>query len=1387
MRVVAVPQRTLRCGKGQVAVARVTLERFRMIPLTTRLTDEEVLALLPHVEEVSLSEGEALFEQGDPAVYVYYVEQGMVAEVQRVPISPDPVAPQRATGVQPGAQQSEGDLAQPSAQGATGVQPGAQQAEGDLAQPSARGSPGPPPTTKEVVQRYAGQGEYLGRYALVTGQPFRISTVAEVDSVLLAIPLRYMQPILFAHDDWRTWFFRSDVATRLRAVPLFMDLDDWDLYRLADATVVTEHAAGAIIFEPGDEADCLYIVDRGQVIEPLPPPNAPREEWPRYFGPGNFFGQFGLQQGKGRLTTTRARLATRLFCISEHTIKQLLAGRTDEILQELARVDLPGRLRTIPRFSSLTREHLHLLSGYVCLEYHRPGDIVARQGEPATSLMMMIEGEAVVRLQFGRGQPRTVTHFKAHRRGSRADASEGNYFGAHALLEEELRGATVEVTRSSVWLTLHRDDFERFMQETGLSAADLDRGSAPDLDLPYKVHQHWLVPVSRILPLALLFYLVLELVVSDLLGEGLVTVGFVLLVGLAVAMLYFFVNWLDNTLEVTTWSVIHTKRNLLFKLEWAEIPLRQIDRVDVSSNSVSRWFGAGDLAIKAARGEVKGDTEGAREPGAETYQIDFKMAPSADSVQDLVQRAIFEEVWATDFRLPLPAKIRRHWLLAAFLILPLIFLCYLLLDQVMSGALGGGSVVVALVFFAGSVATICYLFVYWLDDALEVTPHNLIRTRRNPNARLERKEIPLHQVQGASASTKHPLFGAGTLTIDLPPRMEQICLTMIPSPDSVRDLILKAVSEEGTTGADGSLLAKIRQHWLVAVSRILPLMLLFYLLLDLLVRGVLGGWLVAFGVMLLVGIVVAVPYLFFHWLDDTLEVTARSLIRSRRKLDAKLERVEIPLTRVQGASASSERRLFGSGTLTIDLTPRKEQISLAMIPSPPSARDLILTAAASEEAQTGAPAPSPEGEVLLPYKVRRHWVVPVLSLVPLGTIIFLIVLTMGTGVLGSLTLPLGILGLVMFGSWALYSFVDWMNDAYEVTTRAVIHTENKLLVSAQRYEIPLQQIQNVTVRVGVIGRYLGFGNIAIDTAAQRGQIAFTTIPRPAYVQQLIQKAATQARSGMTVQRQESIRQQIEDQLYPERLKPDMPGSIQIPPEEPPEEERRRFRRFRDLRGWFPRFEIREDGQVIWRKHWINLLQRTGFQFLLFLLSIYLVMAFALASFTVSLGAAAILLPPVAWIGFHGWLFLVILFLSALAALWFLYQYVDWRNDVYIVTDDEVIDVERELVMFPFFFWYNESRKQASLTKVQYVDLKIPNPLAMILNYGNVIVQTAGAEGTLDFLWVSNPRNVHAEILRRVAAFEERERERQYQERWADMPRWFETYRDVIDQTGQSKT
>lgn len=847
-------------------VAGITLERFQKIPLTKKLADEQVRALLPRVEEIQLPKNKVLFQRGTPAPSVYFVETGQVAEVE----------------------------------------------EDDAGQ--------------WIVHRHAGQGEYLGRYALVTGQPFRVSAIAEEDSTLLAIPLRHLQPLLFAHDDWRSWFFRTDVAARLRAVPLLMDLSDWDIYRLADAVEVHEYAAGETVFRAGDDADSFYIVDRGQVLETSPPSVQPQEGWPRYFAAGNFFGHYRLRDHQKRQATAIARLPTRLFRIPGQTLEVLLADRADELVADEERVNVRERLQGVSLFARLADPQLRLLTGYACLEYHRPGDIVARQGEPATSLMILDEGEAVVRLQTGRGQPRTVTHMKAYGRRVAPVAETGkpeeNYFGAHALLADEMRGATVEATQPSVWIVLKHDDFWDFMADARLAPEDLQQ-------------------------------------------------------------------------------------------------------------------------------------------------------------------------------------------------------------------------------------------------------------------------------------------------------------------------------------------------------------------------------------------------------------------------------------------------------------------------TPPV------------EAQLGAPPPPSQDDLPLPYKVRRHWIIPVTWILPLAVIMFLIVLLIAADVLSelpagprSVLMWVGILVLVAIAFWTLYRFVDWWNDTYEVTSRAVIHTEKKLFFSEERYEIPLQQIQNVNIVVSILGRQLGYGNVSIDTAAARGQIAFTVIPRPAYVQELIQRASAQARSGLQVQRRESIRQELEDQLSPERLRPFVPDSVLMQPEpEPDLASSERFSRFRTLSGWLPRFEIRENGRVIWRKHWINLVQRTGVQALVMLLGIYLLFAFALAFATQSLGAEPVELPPVSLFGFQGWLFFLFLVLGFFAVLWFIYQYVDWRNDIYIVTDNEVIDVERELAIYPFFFLYTENRRQASLANVQYVDLKVPSPLAMLLNYGDVIVQTAGAEGTLDFVFVSNPRRVHDEILRRLGEYQDRQREREFQERWGDMPQWFETYRDIQRQTG----
>lgn len=420
-------------------------------------------------------------------------------------------------------------------------------------------------------------------------------------------------------------------------------------------------------------------------------------------------------------------------------------------------------------------------------------------------------------------------------------------------------------------------------------------------------------------------------------------------------------------------------------------------------------------------------------------------------------------------------------------------------------------------------------------------------------------------------------------------------------------------------------------------------------------------------------------------------------------------------------------------------------------------------------------------EVLpLPWQRRRHWVVALRSVAPglFLTLLMLAWLVVRTGSPSSafeiLFFVARVFFLLVFFGWTVWGYIEWHNDVFIITSEAVLHIERELLTSEDRYEAPLRQIQNVNVAMSVIGQILGYGNVLIETAAARGQVAFTYIPHPREAQRLIRMAAEEARSGHQVNEMESIRQRLEDRLAPERLKPEVPGSVLVESEASSNPTPSQAAAYRPPL-WLPRFEEHRDGRIIWRKHWLNLFERTGLPLLATVLSGLLLLVIVVPALVRLLGVE---LPDVIATVAQVWLVPGVLLVTALAGLWLKYQYEDWKNDIYVLTPDQVIDQERQLAFFPAWWWYSESRRSAGLSNVQFVDLRIPNLLAMLLNYGHVIVRTAGATGQLDFVFVRNPRRVHATILRYLAEFQERERERQFEERWQDMAQWLEAYHDV---------
>jgi len=396
------------------------------------------------------------------------------------------------------------------------------------------------------------------------------------------------------------------------------------------------------------------------------------------------------------------------------------------------------------------------------------------------------------------------------------------------------------------------------------------------------------------------------------------------------------------------------------------------------------------------------------------------------------------------------------------------------------------------------------------------------------------------------------------------------------------------------------------------------------------------------------------------------------------------------------------------------------------------------------------------GEYTL-FWARRHWLflaqriaLPLVAFLTLMTLLGMALDWRAATWLEEVLAVAGALALLSIG-WVV---LDWANDYFAVSNHRITHFERVLLLSETRREAPLDKVQDINIVRGVWGNLLGFGDLIIQTAATVGKLTFDHLAEPERVKEIIFAQVARVRANAHAASRGMIRRGLErrlglglEPLVPPRALPDSPSTGLSSTARP---------RWTGGRFW-PRLRWVQGDRITWRKHWMNLLMRTIRPLLLTGLSLTGAMAAALGWGPF---AAAGIGPP-------SFLVLLLLFLVSLAWLWWNYE--DWQNDIYVVTNERIIDIEKK----PLFF--AETRREASLAVVQNVSLKIPGPLAYVLNYGDVVIQTAAETGAFNFRFVANPREVQNEIFRRIEAYRRREALRRAEERRGELLEWFGEY------------
>lgn len=403
------------------------------------------------------------------------------------------------------------------------------------------------------------------------------------------------------------------------------------------------------------------------------------------------------------------------------------------------------------------------------------------------------------------------------------------------------------------------------------------------------------------------------------------------------------------------------------------------------------------------------------------------------------------------------------------------------------------------------------------------------------------------------------------------------------------------------------------------------------------------------------------------------------------------------------------------------------------------------------------------GESLV-YICHRHWIVAakpigIVSLIYLLLSVLMFITSANAQRFPAFWIPctsLYLLALIWF-------WLDWRNDYFAVTTQRVVHHERVIFLFEAREEAPIDRVQNVRIERGLQGSVFKYGDLVVETAAVAGVLRFSVIPHPEEMREAI---FTQANRMLAVNRA-AQRLQIHDELAKHLGSSDRPGPDTMPVLEVPytlpdnnslqlkTKGLARFMESLSKLGIVPRTRIVDKEGITWRKHWLFLITTT-------------IIPFLLAGTCGTLALIGWLNPP-SWLGSVAPYFPAIAVAGLVVSFgWFFWRINDWANDLYIVTNDRIIDIERH----PLFL--SESRREASLGVIQNVAFKQNNLFAKVLNYGDVIVQTAGP-GTFTFLHVPNPRDVQREVFRRMEAFRRSLHDRDAAQLHGELGEWFGAY------------
>ena len=399
------------------------------------------------------------------------------------------------------------------------------------------------------------------------------------------------------------------------------------------------------------------------------------------------------------------------------------------------------------------------------------------------------------------------------------------------------------------------------------------------------------------------------------------------------------------------------------------------------------------------------------------------------------------------------------------------------------------------------------------------------------------------------------------------------------------------------------------------------------------------------------------------------------------------------------------------------------------------------------------------------FLARKHNIVLIESLIApvLSLIVPLAFLYAWISILSYAIVALAsLLSLIAVVGWIVWSVIDWGNDYYVVTNQRVVWLEKVIGIYDSRLEAPLSAILSVNVETSQLGRILDYGNVVVRTWI--GTVPFKQVDHPEQAQNMIEEYWERTKTRSVDIEKEAMKEAIRERLgLSEPAPPEEEDESEA--EEQPETESQpktigAILGILGLNRIKLRYELGEN--VIYRKHWVVLILDAWIPFSGFFGIVFLIIY---RLFQLVIDPAQALFSFNDGLTLDTWMNVYLLAIIPFA-FWLLYEVLDWSNERFEVTNEQIIDIDRK----PFG---TESRNAAQLESILGTHYERHGLLGNIFNFGTVHITVGGSK--LAFEDVIDPASVQSDIDRRRLALKSQREQAAVASERARMAEWLATY------------